>query len=662
MSKKPTIESLCRKYKNEDVHSHYVTRFSLQIFDALCPYLNLPLSFRPVLKAAALLHDIGYFQNPSDHQAEGCRIVLKKGVAGFTAEQSNIIAAIILLHRKDYTKAYQDPFFRKLKNKETTLRLGAILRVGDGLDHGHIQNVSILSVKKLSAGFLLNVASPGYRGNIAWAQAKTDLWKRVFLKELRIDDATGAEDADKFSGIVGSGNNVLDTARRLLFFHYRIFTEQYDGMIAGYGDEPLHDARVALRRFRACLRLFASHLPVKSCRVINEQISLLALLLSPVRDNDVWRTYLLSPRISQLFRGNIDYVHFCALQSGMKKNDAQTLRGILLSPAYSSLMRDINLLLRVELPRKIGASLQPVAPLAGRRLAALYFEVLSRPGVKKDYDVKKMHSLRKLCRRARYWSEFLMPLLGRPAARFARRFKSLTDVLGDMHDTDMAILRMQSKDAAISPQIIRVLLADKRRYLTAFRKTWRLLRSPSMLFAAASMLEISRDNTVFLYLVRHASASEKNGGEKRCLDSKGISGARTIGRALSLMQCKPLAIASSPLPRSHDTAAIIAQGFSFAAPVTKKQGLLPAADVAATVAWLESLRSPSCICVGHMPHLSLLSKTLLKPGASRPIAFKKASVCCISFAGKITAREGALEWYFSERKLRRIANRIAGKR
>jgi CHAD domain-containing protein/phosphohistidine phosphatase SixA len=662
MSRKPTIESLCRKNKNEDIHSQYVARLSLQIFDAVCPYLKLSLSLRPVLKAAALLHDIGYCRNPSDHQAEGGRIVLKKGVSGFSSEQCKTIAAVILLHRKDHARAYLDPFFRKLKNKEPALRLGAIMRIADGLDHGHVQNASILSVKNNAGGFLLSVSSPGFRSNIAWAQAKADLWKKIFLKELRIADCTGAKETCKFFGIVRPGDGVLDAARRLLYLHYRIVAEQYDGMLAGPGDEPLHDGRVALRRFRAALRLFSQFLPAQSSRAIDEKIATLALALSPVRDNDVWRDFLFSQRVSALFCGNIDYVHFCALQSRMKKADRQTLRTILTSREYFPLMRDINRFLRVELPQKIKISQQPLTPLAGRRLAALYFEVLSRPGVKTDYDVKKMHRLRKLCRRARYWSEFLAPLLGRPAARFARRFKALADVLGDMHDTDMAIVRVQSQNSPVVPQLLRVLSTDKRKHLSAFRRAWHSLHLPAMLYAATALFEEAKSNPTILYLVRHATASATGDDEKRLLDSKGIREAQTAGRALSLLQCRPNAIASSPLPRSLDTAAILAQSFSFTAPVIKKQCLLPGADIADTLAWLKTLRQPSCVCVGHMSHLAKVLKALIRQGSDASVEFKKASACCLSFSGGIEPGKGTLEWYFTPKKMRRIVNRITEKR
>jgi CHAD domain-containing protein/phosphohistidine phosphatase SixA len=661
MPAKPAIESLCVKYRNEDVHSQFVARLALQIFDAVSPHLRLPLSLRPLVRAAALLHDVGYCENPADHQAAGSMLVAKQEIAGFAREQIRIVAAAILLHRKDYGKAYGTGLFDTVDDKETTLWIGAILRVADGLDHGHLQNAEILSVKQQAGGFLLSVASPGYRNNIGWAQAKADLWKRVFHKELRIADAGSPYPATRFAGIVKRGNGVVDAARRLLFLNYRILSENYQGVLAAESEEPLHDFRVAMRRFRAALRLFGPFLPKPAVRSIDRRLASLALALSPIRDNDVWLQFLASKRVLDAFRGNIDFVHFHALQSRRQKADRRVLRKLLTNPEYGSLMRDINRFLRVDLPQKIKKPQYPVEPLAARRLFAIYFEILSRPGVKKGYDVQEMHRRRKLCRRARYWAEFSEPLLGQPASLLARRFKALADILGDLHDSDMAVERIETEHSPTTGVLKRHALANKRRLLARLNRAGRSIRSPSILYAVTAISHEAQNNTAYCYLVRHANA-QKAGGDRRTLDKQGIFEARTAGRALALLQCKPDVIAASPLPRACDTAALLAQSFAFNAPLTRKNCLAPDADVEGTVAWLSGVSAHSCLCVGHMPHLERLAGALLRPGESGPIEFTKASACCISFETGIEGGKGTLEWYFSEKKLKRIVNRITGKR
>jgi CHAD domain-containing protein/phosphohistidine phosphatase SixA len=665
MAKKPTIESLCAKYKNEDVHSLHVARLALQLFDAVCAHVNLPPGQRPLLRAAALLHDIGYAQNPFDHPEEGAWIIVKKGIAGFSDEQCGTIAATILLHRKDYLKAFSFPLFRDLETRETALRLGALLRIADGLDHGHVQNTSILSVKQTPGGFLCTCASPGYHGSIAWATGKADLWKRVFSKEFRISEQSEPKqrpsDAPKYEGIVQPKDTVLDAARRLMYLQYRIITENHEGMLAAQDDNPLHDARVAIRRLRALLRLFLGFLPASSS-TIDDGLANLAMLLSPLRDNDVWIRFLSGQRINRHFAGGIDFVHYCALESRMKKDDKRIVRGILKSEEYTGLMRAITRFLRVELPDTIRTmQALPLAPLASRKLLSIYYETLTRPGIKKEYDGEKMHAMRKLCRRGRYWSEFMAPLLGPPANLFAQHFKTLADTLGELHDADTALARISPVHNAVTSSLGRILRGSKTRIFSRFKTAWRAFRSNAMLYAATSLSHEADTAATRLYLVRHATAASDS-ERRRTLSSKGIQEAQVLARALSLLQCRPKSIASSRLVRSVHTAEFLAQAFSFSAPLVRKQCLMPGADVNDTLAWLTTMSGPSCVCVGHMPHLSQLAHVLMNPGQSDPIEFKKASACCILFGGEIKAGTGTLEWYYPQNRLRRIVDRITRKK
>jgi phosphohistidine phosphatase SixA len=662
MQKTSTIESLCARYKNEDVHSRHVARLALRLFDAVFAHINMPLGLRPLLRAAALLHDIGYAQNPFDHQEEGAWIIVKKGVAGFSDEQCATIAATVLLHRKDYLKAFSFPLFRDIETKATALKLGAVLRIADGLDHGHVQNAEIVSVKRTAGGFACTCVSPGYRGNIAWAQEKADLWKRVFSTDFRITEQQPPP-GPKYAGIVRPKEPLLDTARRLMYLQYRIIIENQDGLCSAHGEDPLHDARVAIRRFRSLLRLFVpTKILPSSSNMIDDGLANLAMLLSPLRDNDVWIRFLSTQRLNRHFAGAIDFVHYCAVQSRMKKDDKRIVRGILKSEDYTDLMRAINRLLRIELPEKF-RNMQSLraGPFACRRLLSIYFEALTRPAVKKEYDVKKMHAMRKLCRRGRYWSEFMAPLLGKPASVFARHFEALADTLGDLHDTDTALVRISPEQNEVTVRLGRILRNNRNRMYSRFLTAWRAFRSNAMQYASASLSHEAGSEGTLLYLVRHGSAVDQS--RRRILSSGGIKEAQVLSRALLLLQCRPQTIASSPLTRALHTAEFVAQVFSYSAPLVRKQCLMPDADVNDTLAWLASVAARSCVCVGHVPHLSQIARALIKPGSSsRHIEFKKASVCCISFEKGIAANKGTLEWYYSQKQLRRIVNRITRKK
>jgi phosphohistidine phosphatase SixA len=661
MSNALTVESLCAKYRNEDVHSLHVARLALALFDAIYASVNLSPGLRPVLRAAALLHDIGYAQNPYEHHEESAWIIVKKGVAGFTDEQCGTIAATVLLHKKDYAKTFSFPLFRDIETKETALRLGAILRIADGLDHGHVQNTTILSVKETPGGHLCACASPGYRGNIPWAQAKADLWKRVFSGEIRIAEEKAQHPLPKYTGIVRPNDTLLDAARRLMFLQYRILTENYNGMLSAQSEDPLHDGRIAIRRLRSLIRLFSDFLPASS-KSIDAGLSALALNLSPLRDNDVWIGYLSRQRLNRHFAGGIDFVHYCAVQSRKKKDDKRTIQAVLASDEYTGLMRSIARFLRVEIPEKIRAS-RPLSlgPVACRALLSLYYQTLSRPGVKKAYDVKKMHALRKLCRRGRYWSEFLTPLVGRPAELFAQHFKALADTLGDLHDTDTALARIAAEQSPVTLLLSRFLRSDKALQYSRFHAAWRAFRSSRMLNAATSISNKADSAGTRLYLVRHATTFD-NGDPRRALSHEGIKEARVLAKALALLHCRPHTIASSRLVRAIHTAEFLAQAFAYSAPLVRKQCLMPGVDVKETLAWLKPMAGRSIVCVGHMPHLSQLAQCLLMPGKNPSTDFKKASACCIVFENGIAEGRGALEWYFPQKQLGRIVKRITEKK
>jgi len=437
-------------------------------------------------------------------------------------------------------------------------------------------------------------------------------------------------------------------------------------MCAAHGEDPLHDVRVAIRRFRSLVRFcaLAKFLP-SSSSMIDDGLANLAMLLSPLRDNDVWIRFLSTQRLNRHFAGAIDFVHYCAMQFRMKKDDKRIVRDILKSDDYTDLMRAINRFLRIELPEKIRKTKeqsQGLGEFACRRLRSIYFEVLTRPGVKKEYDVKKMHAMRKLCRRGRYWSEFMVPLLGRPAAVFAQHFEALADTLGDLHDTDTALIRISSDQNEVTSRLGRILRNNRNRQYSRFQTAWRAFRSNAMLYAASSLSHEAGSEGTLLYLVRHASAVDQS-RQRRILSSRGIKEAQALARACLLLQCRPQTIATSPLTRALHTAEFVAQAFSYSAPLVRKQCLMPDANVNDTLAWLASVTARSCICVGHMPHLSQLARVLIKPGSSsRRIEFKKHLSAVFHLKRGLLRGKGTLEWHYPQKQLRRIVNRTSRKK
>ena len=65
------------------------------------------------------------------------------------------------------------------------------------------------------------------------------------------------------------------------------------------------------------------------------------------------------------------------------------------------------------------------------------------PAVLDPREVEALHDMRIAAKRLRYVLELIAPVFGEPAARGAKRAKKLQDVLGEIHDCDETVPRVE---------------------------------------------------------------------------------------------------------------------------------------------------------------------------------------------------------------------------
>ena len=161
-----SIKELCRKYQNEDAHSAHVTRLALQLFDETRSLLQLAPADRPLLKAACRLHDIGYSADPRRHRDRSAEIISQEGLRDFVDADRAIIAATVLFHSGDVDVTRQQPLVARLPDPQRACRLGAFLRIADGLDYGHLQDAAIVGVRAGGQTIRVEVRSPLFPYNL----------------------------------------------------------------------------------------------------------------------------------------------------------------------------------------------------------------------------------------------------------------------------------------------------------------------------------------------------------------------------------------------------------------------------------------------------------------------------------------------------------------
>ena len=135
-----------------------------------------------------------------------------------------------------------------------------------------------------------------------------------------------------------------------------------------------------------------------------------------------------------------------------------------------------------------------------------------------------------------------------------------------------------------------------------------------------------------LYIMRHAAAEDGNGNDfSRTLTDKGRKQAEKMGDWLLELMTAPLLVVSSPYPRAHETANILAGRLGKAATVRLDERLAPGMvqDEAFAVIHEFGRLAERLMLVGHSPDLDYLVSRLI--GAREGgVEMRKGAVACLT--------------------------------
>jgi CHAD domain-containing protein len=220
------------------------------------------------------------------------------------------------------------------------------------------------------------------------------------------------------------------------------------GTRLGEDTEQLHDMRVATRRLRAALALFAGVLPGHA-RQLRSELGWLADELGAVRDLDVQLGRLDS------WRDELREVDAGALTdlARLLRREREVARESLLtsldSPRYDRLVTEFSSMVRpgewqgpgrqLKAARAPAAAVVPGLIVARHRSAMIAARRAARSGDPADF-----HRLRIRCKRLRYALEFVSEIYNGRTRGVVRRVVGLQDCLGLMQDAQVAATRLRS--------------------------------------------------------------------------------------------------------------------------------------------------------------------------------------------------------------------------
>jgi CHAD domain-containing protein len=262
-----------------------------------------------------------------------------------------------------------------------------------------------------------------------------------------------------------------------------VLCEKEPGTRLGEDPEELHDMRVATRRLRAALGLFAGVLPVRA-QVFRDELGWLGRLLGEVRDLDVQQEGLagLAVAAADWSAGagaeNHDPLAELAALLERERGAARTdMLAALDSVRWERLAKGLAAMVQQGPPRRSLATRVPAAIGMPDLVVARHGAVAkAAKRARKSGVVTDFHRLRIRCKRLRYALEFSSEVYGGRTSRYVRHLTALQDELGLMQDAEVASVRLSelaTGEAHLPPATIFVMggLAERHR-----REVNRLLR------------------------------------------------------------------------------------------------------------------------------------------------------------------------------------------
>jgi CHAD domain-containing protein len=282
-----------------------------------------------------------------------------------------------------------------------------------------------------------------------------------FVERLRVDCGLQQAGPSKYeAGLVSAGiqpaapfrfgatevepeMTIGAVALAVLRRQFAVMLAKEPGTRLGDEVEELHDMRVATRRLRAALSLFAEVLPEKIMQE-REELRWIGQALGAVRDLDVQVEQLEEwlAAVPDADRGALERL---GLLLGEQRREARAaMLETLDSRRYEAFIARFRKALRARRTVRPGSPGLPARTVAPDLIERRYRAVRkAAKRIDRDSPAPEYHQLRIRCKRLRYALEFLGDLYPAGPQPLIKRLVALQDLLGSHQDAEVAIERLR---------------------------------------------------------------------------------------------------------------------------------------------------------------------------------------------------------------------------
>lgn len=169
-------------------HALHVATLTLRLFDLCASLHQRGPEVRELLEYAALLHDVGYHISHRKHHKHSLYLIQHADFRGFQPEEIALMANLARYHRRSVPKNKHAAYAALEPDQQRLVwELAALLRLAEGLDRSHFQNVTHLDAVLTDEAVSLTLTTRADPHLEVWgARHSADLFEAAYHRRVRI--------------------------------------------------------------------------------------------------------------------------------------------------------------------------------------------------------------------------------------------------------------------------------------------------------------------------------------------------------------------------------------------------------------------------------------------------------------------------------------------
>jgi exopolyphosphatase/guanosine-5'-triphosphate,3'-diphosphate pyrophosphatase len=183
--------TIARKYRVDLDHAEAVAEVAGRLFDELQADHRLGRRHRLLLRAAALMHEVGSYVSSRAHHKHSYYLIANSEVFGLTREERAIVALVGRYHRRAAPRPTHVEYMALPREARMAVsKLAALLRVADALQRSRERPIRDVVFRRDDAELTLSVPTAcDLTLERKTIEAKADLFEDIYGLRVRLEEA-----------------------------------------------------------------------------------------------------------------------------------------------------------------------------------------------------------------------------------------------------------------------------------------------------------------------------------------------------------------------------------------------------------------------------------------------------------------------------------------